>query len=282
LITPVIEQAQPQGAGAARWGGLREVRERLGWKLPDVAGEGLRIRLPYLEAIERGDLAALPGPAYQAGFVRTYAQAWGWMAMRFCAASARKAAAILAPKAELSFLAPVPDRAVPTGAIVLVGMVLVLAGYGLWYRHSETERRLAEAVPSVPAELAPLALPKPVTPPVAPKPPPQIAPDHVGSVPVGGDAPITVQTMTNTLTTDVAPPSRRSGGPRRPGVDIVRVSCPDEESTRGAEGDRAAGERADRGRHPFPLQARHRGGEGGAACLRINPGNIGSPSGCAT
>ncbi len=63
-----------------------------------------------------------------------------------------------------------PDRAVPTGAIVLVGAVLVLAAYGLWYRHTETERRLAAAVPSVPAELAPLAVPPKLPAPVAAKP----------------------------------------------------------------------------------------------------------------
>ncbi len=73
-----------------------------------------------------------------------------------------------APKAELSFLAPVPDRAVPKGAIVLLGVVMVLVGYGLWYLHTEHARRLAEAIPNVPATLAPLALPpKPVTPPAA-------------------------------------------------------------------------------------------------------------------
>ncbi len=53
---------------------------------------------------------------------------------------------------------------------------------------------------------------------------------HVGRVPVGGDAPITVQTMTNTLTTDVAAPSRRSGGRRRPGS----TSCASPARTRRA------------------------------------------------
>jgi cytoskeleton protein RodZ len=133
--------------GAAQVGaGLREVRERLGWKLPDVA-EALRIRLPYLEAIERGELASLPGSAYQTGFVRSYAQILGLdpdeILRRFRAEGGIKTAA----KAELSFLAPVPDRAVPTGAIVLVGVVLLLVSYGLWYRHTETERRLAQNVP---------------------------------------------------------------------------------------------------------------------------------------
>jgi cytoskeleton protein RodZ len=161
--------------GTAQVGaGLRAVREQLGWKLPDVA-EALRIRLPYLEAIERGELVSLPGSAYQTGFVRSYAQILGLdpdeILRRFRAEGGIGTSA----KAELSFLAPVPDRAVPTGAIVLVGVVLLLFGYGLWYHHTETERRLAQSVPDVPAELAPLAVPpKPAAVP-APKPAPVMA-----------------------------------------------------------------------------------------------------------
>jgi cytoskeleton protein RodZ len=173
--------AQPHGA--AKIGSeLRAVRESLGWRLDEVAA-GLRIRLPYLEAIENGELSVLPGAAYQTGFVRTYAQALGLDAEEILRRFRAEGMGVVT-KAELSFLAPVPDRAVPTGAIVLVGVVLVLAGYGLWYRHTETERRLADAVPSVPAELAPLAMPKPVAPmvPVQPAKPAPVAPAVAPSV----------------------------------------------------------------------------------------------------
>jgi (E)-4-hydroxy-3-methylbut-2-enyl-diphosphate synthase len=54
---------------------------------------------------------------------------------------------------------------------------------------------------------------------------------HVGKVPVGGDAPITVQTMTNTLTSDAAATIAQIRLAEIAGVDIVRVSCPDVEST---------------------------------------------------
>ena len=54
----------------------------------------------------------------------------------------------------------------------------------------------------------------------------------VGSVPVGGDAPILVQTMTNTLTTDVGGTMAQITAAAEAGADIVRVSCPDEDSTR--------------------------------------------------
>ncbi len=100
---------------------------------------------------------------------------------------------------------------------------------------------------------------------------------HVGSVAVGGDAPISVQTMTNTLTHDVKATIAQIEACAEAGADIVRVSCPDEAST-------AAMKEIVR-ESPVPLVAdihfHYKRGieaaEAGAACLRINPGNIGAP-----
>ncbi|MBM3612222.1 MAG: flavodoxin-dependent (E)-4-hydroxy-3-methylbut-2-enyl-diphosphate synthase [Alphaproteobacteria bacterium] len=98
----------------------------------------------------------------------------------------------------------------------------------------------------------------------------------VGKVAVGGDAPISVQTMTNTPTTDVAATIAQVQAAAIAGADIVRVSTPDEASTRAlAEIVRES---------PVPIVAdihfHYRraieAAEAGAACLRINPGNIGS------
>ena len=75
----------------------------------------------------------------------------------------------------------------------------------------------------------------------------------VGNVAVGGDAPVTVQTMTNTPTSDAEATIAQIRRCEEAGVDIVRVSCPDVDSDRGAEADRPRGRRADRRRHPFPL-----------------------------
>jgi cytoskeleton protein RodZ len=213
--TTMMDQDR-QPTGAARIGmEMRLVRERLGWRLPDIASE-LRIRLPYLEAIERGDLAALPGAAYQTGFVRTYSQALGLdgdeILRRF-----RAEGTSFVQKAELSFLAPVPDRAVPTGAIVLLGIVLVLVGYGVWYRHTAQEAQLAAQIPPVPTELAPLAVPpKPATLPPASKPvaaPTQtatVANPPAAALPVATPAPQQTATATpnppGTATTLPAPP----------------------------------------------------------------------------
>jgi len=98
---------------------------------------------------------------------------------------------------------------------------------------------------------------------------------HVGRVPVGGDAPISVQTMTNTLTTDVAATIAQINAAAEAGADIVRVSVPDQESSRAL---REIVREVD-----VPLVAdihfHYKRGieaaEAGAACLRINPGNIG-------
>ncbi len=98
----------------------------------------------------------------------------------------------------------------------------------------------------------------------------------VGNVPVGGDAPITVQTMTNTLTHDAAATIAQIRRAEAAGVDIVRVSCPDEESTA------ALGQIVQAAKVPivadihFHYRRAIEAAEAGAACLRINPGNIGS------
>ena len=97
----------------------------------------------------------------------------------------------------------------------------------------------------------------------------------VGNVPVGGDAPISVQTMTNTDSTDVRATLAQVIGAAEAGADIVRISTPDESSTRAL--------REITRESPVPIVAdihfHYRraieAAEAGAACLRINPGNIG-------
>jgi (E)-4-hydroxy-3-methylbut-2-enyl-diphosphate synthase len=98
----------------------------------------------------------------------------------------------------------------------------------------------------------------------------------VGNVPVGGDAPITVQSMTNTPTTDAAGTIAQIERMIEAGADIVRVSCPDADSTaafRTIAKAVAAPLVAD---IHFHYKRGIEAAEAGAACLRINPGNIGS------
>ena len=98
----------------------------------------------------------------------------------------------------------------------------------------------------------------------------------VGSVPVGGDAPISVQTMTNTPTADAKATIDQIRRCEEAGADIIRVSCPDVESTS------AFRQIARAARVPlvadihFHYKRAIEAADAGAACLRINPGNIGS------
>ena len=98
----------------------------------------------------------------------------------------------------------------------------------------------------------------------------------VGNVLVGGDAPISVQTMTNTLTTDINGTIKQIEKSAEAGADIIRVSCPDKESTIAL--------RQIVKLSPIPIIAdihyhylrAVEAADAGAACLRINPGNIGN------
>ncbi|PHR00010.1 MAG: 4-hydroxy-3-methylbut-2-en-1-yl diphosphate synthase [Marinosulfonomonas sp.] len=100
---------------------------------------------------------------------------------------------------------------------------------------------------------------------------------HVGNVPVGGDAPIAVQTMTNTLTSDASATIKQVLACAEAGADIVRISVPDVASS--------AALKEIVSESPVPIIAdihfhykrAIEAAEAGAACLRINPGNIGKP-----
>ncbi len=99
---------------------------------------------------------------------------------------------------------------------------------------------------------------------------------NVGNVRVGGDSPITVQSMTNTLTTDIKATIKQINELEEAGADIVRVSCPDENSTNSLK--QIVKEInvpivADiHFHHKRAIEA----ARNGANCLRINPGNIGT------
>jgi (E)-4-hydroxy-3-methylbut-2-enyl-diphosphate synthase len=98
----------------------------------------------------------------------------------------------------------------------------------------------------------------------------------VGNVPVGGDAPITVQSMTNTLTADAAATIAQVRELEEAGADIVRVSCPDEASTAALPAIVKASKVPIVADIHFHYKRGIEAAKGGAACLRINPGNIGS------
>ena len=98
----------------------------------------------------------------------------------------------------------------------------------------------------------------------------------VGNISVGGNSPISIQSMTNTLTTDIKNTINQIHSLEDAGVDIVRVSCPDENSTKSLR------EIVKEVKSPivadihFHYKRAIEAAEMGASCLRINPGNIGS------
>jgi (E)-4-hydroxy-3-methylbut-2-enyl-diphosphate synthase len=98
----------------------------------------------------------------------------------------------------------------------------------------------------------------------------------VGNVPVGGNAPITVQTMTNTPTSDAKATIDQIRRCEEVGVDIIRVSCPDEESTAALKQIVRASRVPIVADIHFHYKRALEAADAGAACLRINPGNIGS------
>ncbi len=98
----------------------------------------------------------------------------------------------------------------------------------------------------------------------------------VGNVPVGGGAPITVQTMTNTLTTDVKATVDQIRRCEEAGVDLIRVSCPDVESTTAIKQIVRAAKVPIIADIHFHYKRALEAADAGVACLRINPGNIGS------
>ncbi len=99
---------------------------------------------------------------------------------------------------------------------------------------------------------------------------------HVGNIEVGGNAPISVQSMTNTLTTDIKGTIDQILSLEEAGADIVRVSCPDEQSAKSLKNiikEVSVPIVAD---IHFHYKRAIEAAEMGASCLRINPGNIGS------
>ena len=98
----------------------------------------------------------------------------------------------------------------------------------------------------------------------------------VGEVKIGGSNPITVQSMTNTLTTNISATIKQIEDLANEGADLVRVSCPDESSTK------ALKEISKHSKVPliadihFHYKRALEAADNGAKCLRINPGNIGN------
>ncbi len=130
---------------------LRASRLRRGEELQDIAAL-LRIRYPFLEAIEDGRYQELPGSAYAIGFVRTYAEHLGLdseeVVRRFKAEAEN-----LERRSDLVFPSPIAERSTPGGAIVFVGILMAAVAYGAWYLGTSKQSFLDDLVSPLPDRL---------------------------------------------------------------------------------------------------------------------------------
>jgi cytoskeleton protein RodZ len=136
---------------------LKASRQRLDQELRHVA-DSLRIRLVYLQAIEDGRFHDLPGSTYAAGFIRTYAEYLGLdgaeVVRRY-----RQEAAGASGRPELHMLTPVSERHTPSGAIMLVALVVAVLAYGGWYYVSSQDKPVSELAPELSERLSSIIKP---------------------------------------------------------------------------------------------------------------------------
>src|SRR5579871_4823390 len=135
---------------------LLRTRQSLHLELRDVS-TALKIKPDYLLAIEQGRLQELPGRAYALGFVRSYSDFLGLdsaeLVRRFKAETAE-----FATKPDLTFPIPLERRNLPSGSLLVAGLILAVCSYGLWYHFSTSSRVVPNRVSLVPEELAPSRL----------------------------------------------------------------------------------------------------------------------------
>lgn len=145
---------------------LCATRMRLGKDLQQVA-EILHISYTYLVAIEDGRYEDLPGQAYAIGFVRAYADHLGLdgdeVVRRF-----KEESAGVTRKALFEFPLPTPDSGLPSGALILLAMLIGMVVYAGWYFVAGSDRSAIDIVQAVPERLVALSAPeKPAEPPKA-------------------------------------------------------------------------------------------------------------------
>ena len=141
-------QARARGVGAL----LRETRIGRGEELRRVATR-LKIRYPYLAAIEEGRFDKLPGVTYAVGFVRTYAEHLGLDGTEIVRRFKQETAGV-DNRTELVFPEPSSETNVPGGALLLISLVLAIVGYAAWFYMTQRDEVRPELVAAVPPHLA--------------------------------------------------------------------------------------------------------------------------------
>jgi cytoskeleton protein RodZ len=131
---------------------LRDQREELGLSLSDV-GQRLRIRRPYIEAIEEGRFDLLPGAAYIPAFLRAYSVHLGLDPQKVLTAYQTSGAVPIERPKGLPADFPLPERRTPYGLAVLTLLLLIAAGYAVWHFMPQQTPVIAQKVPPVPDRL---------------------------------------------------------------------------------------------------------------------------------
>lgn len=133
---------------------LRRAREDLGRDLFRIADD-LKIRRVYLQAIEDGRFDDLPGATYAVGFVRAYAEYLGLDSVAVVGRFKQEVDG-LNERLQLVFPTPVPESKIPSGAVLLISILLVVLAYGGWYYLSSRDTDLGSRVLDLPESLEPL------------------------------------------------------------------------------------------------------------------------------
>ena len=174
---------------------LCATRMRMGKDLQHVA-QILHIRYNYLVAMEDGRYEDLPGQAYAIGFVRAYADHLGLDGNEIVRRYKKESSGIK-DRSVFEFPVPTPDSGVPSGALILVAIIMGMMVYGAWYAVAGSDRSAVQVIQEVPDRLnamlnPPPAVDAPETQPAADSDTDTAPPDaDAQDVPVASEAPAT-------------------------------------------------------------------------------------------
>ena len=146
------EQADNKGVAVL----LRESREHNGKTINDIS-DALRIRQPYLEAIEDGRFSDLPGQTYAIGFMRAYAEYLGLDSEEMVRRYKDEVVFGLGPS-QLRFPTPMAEAGIPSGIVVFFGLLAVVLIYGAWLLNTSGDGFLSDLVSPLPERFATLIL----------------------------------------------------------------------------------------------------------------------------
>jgi cytoskeleton protein RodZ len=201
---------------------LCTTRMRMGRDLHQVA-DTLHIRYNYLVAMEDGRYEDLPGQAYAIGFVRAYADHLGLdgdeIVRRY-----KEESSGLKNRPVFEFPLPTPDSGVPSGALILMALLLGMTVYGVWYAIAGSDRGAVEIIQAVPERLS--AEQTAPTEDVVVQPSEDIATAAEGGDSVSPVPPLAPPLATGTRDPSVAGEADLSAGPRQPDEPETSVATP--------------------------------------------------------